>query len=130
MQIPLSDIVRIKNDPVLRSESHIEPQFCTESYFFGLHDAPTDNLLVRKAIAAAIDKRLIINFVLKGQEPAYTFTRPPIFGSIDPEDDSIGIRFNPKQAKLWLAEAGYPDGKNFPKLVFNAQCFRNSWRSC
>jgi oligopeptide transport system substrate-binding protein len=117
LKIPLADILRIRNDPVLRKESHSEPQFCTESYFFSLHDPPTDNVLVRKAIAAAIDKKLIIDFVLKGQQPAYTFTRPPIFGSIDPETDSVGIHFNPKQAKLWLAEAGYPDGKNFPKLL-------------
>ena len=116
LQIPLSDILRIKNDPKLRIESHIEPQFCTEFYFLSLHDAPTDNVLVRKAIAAAIDKQLIVDFVLKGHQAAYTFTRPPIFGSVDPSEN-IGIRFNPKQAKLWLAEAGYPEGKNFPKLT-------------
>jgi len=116
LQIPLSDILRIKNDPKLRRESHIEPQFCTESYIFSLHDAPTDNVLVRKAIAAAIDKQLIVDFVLKGHQPAYTFTRPPIFGSIDP-NENMGIHFNPKQAKLWLAEAGYPEAKGFPKLV-------------
>lgn len=115
LQIPLSDIIRIRNDPKLRQESHIAPQFCTDSFFFGIHIPPTDNLLVRKAIAAAIDKDLIINFILKGNQAAYTFTRPPIFGSVDPTDD-VGIHFNLKQARAWLAEAGYPNGKDFPKL--------------
>ncbi|EDN69509.1 oligopeptide ABC transporter periplasmic oligopeptide-binding protein [Beggiatoa sp. PS] len=47
---------------------------------------------------------------------ATTFTRPPIFGSVDPKEE-VGIQFNPKQAQAWLAEAGYPDGQGFPKVV-------------
>jgi ABC-type transport system substrate-binding protein len=48
--------------------------------------------------------------------PATTFTSPPIFGSVDP-DDQVGIPFDPIQAKAWLKQAGYPDGKGFPKDV-------------
>lgn len=121
LNLPQTEIPRIKSDPVLRKELHVSPQFCTEWYGFNVQRAPMDNPLVRKAIAAAIDKQTLIDIVIKGGEsPALTFTRPPIFGAVAPEE-GVGIPFNPKQAKAWLAEAGYPDGKDFPKveLVYN-----------
>lgn len=121
LNLPQTEIPRIKSDPILRKELHVSPQFCTEWYGFNVQRAPMDKPLVRKAIAAAIDKQTLIDIVIKGGEsPAPTFTRPPIFGAVAPEE-GVGIPFNPKQARAWLAEAGYPDGKDFPKveLVYN-----------
>ncbi|MCV6639506.1 peptide ABC transporter substrate-binding protein [Candidatus Albibeggiatoa sp. nov. NOAA] len=117
LRIPLSDIPRIKSNPYLSKELSVEPQFCTEFYGFNTQVAPTNNPLVRKAIAAAVNKQLLVDVVTKGnQTPATTFTRPPIFGAVDPEE-KVGIQFDPIQAKKWLAEAGYPDAKGLPKIV-------------
>jgi len=117
IRIPLTEIPRIKIDPVLRKEYQNKPTFCTYYFGFNTQRPPVDNALVRKALSAAIDRQLLIEVITKGdQEPATTFTRPPIFGSVAPSD-GVGIGFNPKLAKKWLAEAGFPDGKGMPPIV-------------
>jgi oligopeptide transport system substrate-binding protein len=116
LQIPPDKISRIKSDFTLRKERQISPSFCTEWYGFNTLRSPTDNPLVRKAIAAAIDKNILLNVAVKGEHvSAMTFTRSPFF-SVEPNED-IGILFSPERAKAWLAEAGYPEGKGFPKVV-------------
>ena len=117
LRLPQAEIPRIKADSWLRKEIQNRPHFCTEWYGFNTQRSPVDNPLVRKAIAAAIDKQTLIDIVIKeNHSPATTFTRPPIFGSVDPKEE-VGIFFNPKQAKTWLAEAGYPEGQGFPKVI-------------
>ena len=117
LPLPEKEVGRVKIDPVLRTQLHVEPQLCTEWYGFNVQKWPTNSLFVRKAISAAIDKTALIKLVLKNEhEPATTFVRPPIFGSVDP-DENVGIQFNPQQAKRWLADAGYPDAVGLPKLV-------------
>ncbi len=116
LPLPAAEIPRILADAELSQEYHNEPNLCTYYYGFNNSKPPLDNPLVRKAISAAIDRQLLIDVVTQGdEEPAHTFTRPPIFGSISP-DSGIGIRFDPEQARAWLAEAGYPDGEGFPEL--------------
>jgi len=125
LRIPLTEIPRIQSDPTLRKQIRVEPQFCTQYYGFNTKKPPMDNVLVRKAISAAIDRQLLVDVITKGyQTPAQTFTRPPIFGSVD-VNENIGISFNPKQARQWLAEAGYGNGHNFPKvtLLYNTSEF-------
>ncbi len=118
LDIPGAEIPRIKEDSVLSKELKIEPNLCTYYMGFNSYRFPTNIKLVRMAISAAIDRQLIIDKILKGgQQPAYTFTRPPIFGSVDPSEN-IGIRYNPEQAKKWLAEAGFPNGKGFPVITY------------
>ncbi len=118
LRLPLPEIPRIKANPLLSREYSIEPQFCTYYYGFNNLKVPVDNVLVRQAISSAVDRQLLIDIVTKGdQEPATTFTRPPIFGAVDPHE-GVGMPFNPREAKALLAKAGYPDGKGFPKLLF------------
>lgn len=116
LRIPLRDIPRIKGDYFLGEQFVIAPQFCNYYYGFNTNLSPVDNPLVRRAISAAIDRQLIIDVIVKDREPAYTFTRPPVFGSLKPED-GVGIRFDPERAQAWLAEAGYPDGEGFPSIT-------------
>jgi len=118
LPIPQSAMSSIKSNPILRKEQQLNPQFCTEWYGFTVQKPPLDNPLVRKAIAAAIDKKTLIDVVLEADHlPARTFTYPPIFGAVDPNaPEKVGIAFDPIDAKTWLAKAGYPKGKNFPQL--------------
>ncbi|MCP4693936.1 MAG: peptide ABC transporter substrate-binding protein, partial [Desulfobacterales bacterium] len=117
MPIPSEKIPWIRMIPDLKREFSSNPRLCTYYYGFNNEKPPADNYLVRRAISAAIDREVIVDHVTKGnEEPAHTFTRPPIFGSVNPREN-IGIRYNPSMARKWLAMAGYPDGENFPEFV-------------
>lgn len=115
--IPPDELPRILADPILSKEHYAVPSFTTYFFVFSTRIPPTDNVLVRKAIAAAIDRRLLIQFVYKGIHQASTTLTPPgIFGAVDPQE-GVGISFNPNQAQKWLAEAGYPEGRGIPDIV-------------
>jgi len=116
--LPSEEMPRIVEDPVLSEELRILPR--PGVYYVGLNTlrAPTDDVLVRKALAAAIDREAIINNVV--QRPwlsTLSCTTPPrILGHQDYGE--CGYAFDPEQAKAFLAEAGYPDGEGFPILSF------------
>ena len=92
--------------------------------------APFDNAKVRRAVSLAIDRNYIVEKVTKGgQIPASGYVPYGIadvsvspdfrttggeFYSVKPED----LEKNIAEAKKLLAEAGYPDGKGFPKVTF------------
>ncbi len=116
--IPPPEIPRVKKDPVLSKEYSIYPRFGTYYLGFNNERPPVDNPLIRKAISAAIDRKTIIDRVVRGdQTPATTFTSPPVFGAVDPAE-RVGIRYDPEQARKWLAEAGYPNGKGMPEIIY------------
>ncbi|PKK40382.1 Oligopeptide ABC transporter, periplasmic oligopeptide-binding protein OppA [Clostridiaceae bacterium JG1575] len=78
---------------------------------------------VRKALALAIDKKSIIDNVSKGgQTPAWGFV-PMGIKDDKLNDFAMAKKYmekengDPEQAKKLLADAGYPDGKGFPKLT-------------
>ena len=116
--VPLEDMDRIKNDPILSKELLIAPALVTYYYGFTVDKPPFDNVLVRKAFVASIDRDSLIEFVLKGgQKPALTFTAPGNFGAVDAVAEGIGIPFDPEQARTWLTEAGYPNGEGLPEVT-------------
>ena len=138
LPIPSPDLPRIKADSILSREFTVGPALCTYYYGFNNSRPPMDNKLVRKAFSASINRQLLIDKVVRGEQtPATTFTRPPIFGSVDPKE-GVGIGYNPEQARKWLAEAGYPNGNNFPEVVLMhntsenhakiAQAIQQMWR--
>jgi oligopeptide transport system substrate-binding protein len=108
---------RIKSDKILGGEYSKKRGLNVYAYGFNVKHSPVDHPLARKAIAASIQRKLIINLAVGGgQSPARTFIPPDILGTKGFREDQ-GIEFNPDQAKKWLAEAGYPGGKGFPELT-------------
>lgn len=119
----------------LRKDFQVSPQVATYYVSFNLKKAPFDNVLVRQALAMAIDKTGIVDKILKaGQVPADEMV--PTLAGYTP---SKGVSYNPEQAKKLLAQAGYPDGKGFPAFtyVYNtneahkaiAEYIQQSWKS-
>ncbi|MFH1321928.1 MAG: ABC transporter substrate-binding protein [Bacteroidota bacterium] len=84
---------------------------------------------VRQAFSYAIDRNKIIDKVLSGEAygPGIHGITPPSFKDYDISKIK-GYYHNPEKAKQLLAEAGFPNGKNFPtlKLELNSGGFRNT----
>jgi oligopeptide transport system substrate-binding protein len=99
----------------LKKRSDFEQAPGLTVYFYRLNTTrkPLDDKRVRKAINLALDRELITREVLGlGQKPAYTLV-PAMNGYTSPPS---AIRYDPEEARRLLAEAGFPDGKGFPRL--------------
>ena len=101
-----------------RADFHVAPYFCTYFYRFNVTRPPYDDVRVRKALFLAMNRHDIVDYVTKaGQEVAHSLVPPGIPGYTEahlPDQDVA-------EARRLLAEAGYPDGKGFPRteLLFN-----------
>jgi oligopeptide transport system substrate-binding protein len=101
--VPLPEMDRVKADPVLSEELRIAPELCTYYYGFTNTKPPFDDVRVRRAFSAAIDRQLLIDNVLKGEQlPASTFAPPGIFGA--PEPGTLGQGTDVELAKSSLQE--------------------------
>ncbi|MCX7023261.1 MAG: peptide ABC transporter substrate-binding protein [Spirochaetes bacterium] len=107
--IALSKIDEIK----LRKDYQTSAQVGTYYYCFNVTRKPVDDVRVRKALAAAIDKKTLVDKVTKGGQIPTDSWVPPMAGYVPQK----GIGFNPEEAKKLLAAAGYPGGKDFPTLT-------------
>lgn len=139
--IPIPDIQRLRDSKVLKTAPYIGTYF----YRFNVTKKPFDNVKVRQALSMAIDRKMLIDQVTKGgQIPAYAYT-PPGMVDVAPGSDfrQTGgdfIKEDIPAAKALLAEAGYPDGKNWPAdvtILYNtsashkliAEAIQNMWKT-
>ncbi|MEP6662509.1 MAG: peptide ABC transporter substrate-binding protein [Verrucomicrobiota bacterium] len=105
----------VKNHPDL---INIYPLLTTYYYRFNTKRPPFNDQRVRLALTMAIDRKSIVENVTRGgQLPAFNLTPPDTGGYTS----AAKISENVKKARQLLAEAGFPDGKDFPKfeLLFN-----------
>jgi len=115
--VPIEDLDRVKSDPVLSEEFDSTPRLISGFYWFNVGRAPFDDVLVRKAFAAAVDKETLVTRITRGGERATDTIAPPgVVGYVDPSA-GVGIPFDPEQARAYLAEAGYPDGEGLPSIT-------------
>jgi len=87
-------------------------------YFYRINVArkPLDNPKVRLALNLAVDREAIVKNILReGQQPATGYT-PPGMGEYQPLRKAV---YDPARARQLLAEAGYPNGKGFPKFTIH-----------
>jgi oligopeptide transport system substrate-binding protein len=121
--VPLSEMDRIKADPVLSKELKTPPEFCTYYYGFNVTKPPFDDANVRKAFSWAIDRQAIVDYVTKGgQVPARWFSRPGLTAAPTPEDSDFGppITADPVKAKEFLAASKYGSADNLPEITLMA----------
>lgn len=87
----------------------------TYYYMLNTRKAPLDNPLVRKALSMAIDRKAIINGILKGgQTPALAFV-PENCGGYPLNNNRV--KENILIAKQLLSKAGFPEGKGLGKIT-------------
>jgi len=68
--------------------------------------APTNNVLVRRAVKSAIDTDAVIKAVGGGVTPLHSFVPKGMFGYYEGDE----FPYDPEKAKELLKEAGYPNG--------------------
>ncbi len=130
-----TDEVPSQEIPRLQSESEdfiIAPYLGTYFYAFQVEKEPFTDVRVRKALSKAIDRNAIVTTVtLGGQIPATGFVPPGIMvGGEDFRKAGGDYGIDPmtaqvEEAKKLLAEAGYPDGKGFPKTTLRYNTSEN-----
>jgi len=114
-----ADIDLISNDAQLNKEYHPGyGDFRTYYLGFNTYEKPFDDLKVRQAFAKVIDRDSIIKNVVRRQGiTAYSFLMPgfPDAASDVLKNEEVN-KLDVTAAKKLLTDAGYPDGKGFPKL--------------
>lgn len=125
-----------------RPDLHVFPGFGT--YFYSVNcsaklpdgrDNPLADVRVRQALSMAIDKQAIVDTITRmGEAPAANYVPLGIFNNYQAP---TGLPFDLARARKLLADAGYPDGRGFPRiaLLFNnefnhgdiAQNVRRQW---
>ena len=127
-------------------EARTLPSMGTEFCRFNTTRPPFNDPRVRRAFTLAIDRRAIVEKLLQGgQRPAVGLV-PYVVpgGGADKDFRAEGGPFLPETADLeearrLLAEAGYPEGKGFPKIAYKynsssnnkllAEALQGMWKS-
>lgn len=149
-ELDIIDSIPASERPKLHAESDAlitKPSIGTYFYAFNTKIKPLDNVLVRKALSLAIDRKAIVESVTKaGEIPATGFTPPglydangEVFQKIAGDYDTQPNAADLETARRLLAEAGFEDIKQFPKLdiVYNtnethkiiAEAIQYMWQS-
>jgi oligopeptide transport system substrate-binding protein len=106
--IPSFDVRRLRKSPDCKTSL-----LHRINYFgFNVKKPPFDNPKVRQAFAYALDRTDYPKLMQSGQKPTNSFISPGLVGY----NPKMGLAYNPEKARQLLAEAGYPNGKNFPTV--------------
>jgi ABC-type oligopeptide transport system substrate-binding subunit len=113
--VDINDLDRIQRHPMLGKELVKSPGRTSWYLFFKMLEPPFDDIRVREAFARAIDREAICRYVLRETAvPAYSMM-PPDFKEYNGEAMKPYQAFDPAKAKKLLREAGYPNGRGFPR---------------
>jgi oligopeptide transport system substrate-binding protein len=119
-----AELDRIKADPALSRELKRFPR--PVIWYLALNQQafePFKKKEVRQAFAMAINKDALIRLAQKDAAHKANGILPPGVPGYDP--DFPGLPYNPEKARQLLAAAGYPGGRNFPKLTIS---FRQGYK--
>lgn len=104
-----ADLAAIEADPKLELLS--QPGLNLSFLAYNVLHAPLDNVLVRRALDMAINKKAIIKAIFRGREGAAQVASAPIPPALWSHDETLKDEpFDLEIAKALLAQAGYPKG--------------------
>ena len=114
--VDITDLDRILKDPRLGPDLVRLPARSTWYLFFKTQQAPFNDIRVREAFSRAVNRDVIARVVLRDTAvPSYSMI-PPGFkdyaeSTFKPEQGQ-----DPARAKQLMRDAGYPNGRGFPKI--------------
>jgi ABC-type transport system substrate-binding protein/DNA-binding SARP family transcriptional activator len=99
---------------IYANEYHCLPSLGTFFIEFDTSRPPFNDGRVRRAFAHAIDRQTLASVILRNRSAPASggFVPPGMPGHIP----GIALPFDPPQARQLLAEAGYPNGRDFPEI--------------
>lgn len=109
-EVPLPDLPRLQVERP--DELYIGSRDCTYYYGFNVQKPPVDNVHMRRALSAAIDRQTLVEQVLgRGELPAGFFSRPNFAASATQEEyPDLGAHSDPELARqeleLYFEETG------------------------
>lgn len=97
-------------------------------FYFGFaHDKPPfDNVHVRRAFSAIIDRQAFVEQIRGGLGVPMSHFTPPEMAYAPPRE-GIGVGFDPDYARQELALAGYPDCEGLPTIHMVAYIGAGTW---
>ncbi len=99
----------LKDHPdVIRNDNNLAVRF----YRLNITRKPFDDVRVRRALGLALDRKGIVDNVLRANQKPASGVVPPLEGY----EPVPGFSYNVEEARRLLADAGYPGGKGFPKI--------------
>ena len=117
-QLTPADFDEVMKDPVM-SKNYLRHfgDFRTDYLTWDTYNKPFSDLNVRKAFAHAVDRDAILKSVYSEIKamPAYGLLMPGFPSSSTKGELKEYQNYDCAAAKDYLAKAGYPDGKDFPK---------------
>lgn len=123
-EVPAGQFPKMQEEHPTKAVSF--PRLCNYYYTFNLSDSGPEafkDVRVRKAMALAVDRKIITEKVLAGGQPeAYTFTPGATAGFEIPEVDIATMSQSERDAmaKSLLAEAGYGPGNPLKfEMIYN-----------
>ena len=98
-----------------RPDFHSFAYFGTYYYRFNVTKPPFNDARVRRAFAMATDKEHLVRKLAAGGEKPTNHYVPDGVANYEPPD---GLHHNVEAARKLLGEAGFPGGKNFPRISY------------
>lgn len=112
---PIPDVILDAHLTNFPGETDKIPDLAVFYVGFRMSKAPFDNVNLRRAFSAAIDRQQFVDQVRQGQGyPMRHLTPPGIFGA--PPGDQVGVGYSLNFAQNELAQAGYPNCAGLPTV--------------
>ena len=111
----LQDVEAVKADPALNAELEFYPLLCTTYLGFVHTKPPFNDVRIRRAFSAAIDREAIAALLDGGGIPATSLAPPGVFGA--PAPGTVGQGYDPDLARESLQE--FLDERGFTIEEFN-----------
>lgn len=117
---------------------HSDPVFSTYYYQINVTKPPLNNKKVRQALALAVDRKRLTEFVTRAGEPPLMNVSPPGIGGFYPKPGVPADGSGLAKAKALLLEAGYPGGKGLKfEVIYNtderhkklAEALQQMWKT-